>query len=127
MAGVAAIAALAYVALRPDPLAITVTDIQPVTTEEGKEILPAQSPGAPVGFLRRTRRGGGRPGRPGRTHERLRLVDEGLEVVEGGRRVPLLEELEGAVQRFQERRRVPGVEGPAGDQRPDLRGQRLKL
>jgi hypothetical protein len=44
LAGVATVAALAYVAPRPDPLYLTVTDVQPVTSEPGVEWLAAISP-----------------------------------------------------------------------------------
>ncbi|NJD18180.1 MAG: hypothetical protein FIA95_02715, partial [Gemmatimonadetes bacterium] len=43
-AAVLAAVALGYVALRPDPLDLTVTDIRPVTSEPGVEWLPAISP-----------------------------------------------------------------------------------
>ncbi len=43
-AAAVAIAGLGYVALRPDPLDLTVTDVRPVTSEPGVEWLPAISP-----------------------------------------------------------------------------------
>ncbi|NJD18277.1 MAG: hypothetical protein FIA95_03210, partial [Gemmatimonadetes bacterium] len=46
-------AAFAYVALRPDPLDLTVTDIRPVSSDPGVEYLPAISPdGKNVAFVR---------------------------------------------------------------------------
>jgi DNA-binding SARP family transcriptional activator/Tol biopolymer transport system component len=51
-AGVASVAALAYVAPRPDPLDLTVTDVQPVTSEPGVEWLPSISPdGSDVAYV----------------------------------------------------------------------------
>ncbi|HSW30993.1 MAG TPA: BTAD domain-containing putative transcriptional regulator [Longimicrobiales bacterium] len=54
VAGAAAFAMLAYVALRPDPLDVTVSDVQPVTSEPGVEWLAAISPdGRAVAYVAR--------------------------------------------------------------------------